>query len=486
MIGMAVDILIVDDESDICELVSGILEDEGYATRTVTTGIDALTAIRERQPGLVLLDVWLGDGAKDGLAILECIKRDHPYVPVVMMSGHGTVETAVSAIKLGAYDFIEKPFQSDRLLLVVKRAIESSKLKRENDELRVRAPFLCSLVGTSHDVQEIKQKIDSIAPTNSRICIHGPIGCDRASIARYIHNLSLRADQPFLSVNCLSVPITQIEMELFGFDPLSPDQTDHRLVYKEESRKIGLLERAHGGTLFIDEISVLPSSVQAHLIHFLQHGNFVRMGQPQSVSVDVRLIVGTSQTDTELLNSPTFSNELYYRVNAASITVPPLSERTRDIPLLAKQYLTAIANAQNIPIKQLSEEAMTILESYPWPGDVQQLKNVLEWSIILATNNGSPLIGLDDLPPEIIRGNEFTKTWQKKSSVMATLPIKDAREIFEREYLQSQIRRFNGNVSQTAKFIGMDRAALHRKIKALDVGTRRERAQNTEESAFDE
>lgn len=482
---MAVDILIVDDERDICDLVSGILEDEGYTTRVVMTGFDALNAIRERQPGLVLLDVWLGDGAKDGLAILECIKRDHPYVPVVMMSGHGTVETAVAAIKLGAYDFIEKPFQTDRLLLVVQRAIESSKLKRENDELRTRAPFLCSLVGTSHEVQEIKQKLDSIAPTNSRICIHGPIGCDRASIARYIHNLSSRADQAFLSLNCLSAPITQIEMELFGFEPLSREQTDAGTGREGETRKIGLLEKTHGGTLFLDEISVLPSSVQAHLIHFLQHGNFVRMGHPQSVSVDVRLIVGTSQSDIELLNSPTFSNELYYRVNSASITVPPLPERTRDIALLAKQFLSAIASAQSIPVKQLSEEALAILESYPWPGDVQQLKNVLEWSLIVATNNGSPLIGLDDLPPEIIKGNEFTKAWQKKSSVMATLPIKDAREVFEREYLQSQIKRFNGNISQTAKFIGMDRAALHRKIKMLDIWVRGEKI-NSEDSAFSE
>lgn len=469
---MAVDVLVVDDEADICDLVSGILEDEGYTARAVTTGLEALHAIHERQPGLVLLDVWLGDGAKDGLAILERMKRDHPYVPVVMMSGHGTVETAVTAIKLGAYDFIEKPFQTDRLLLVVQRAIESSKLKRENDELRARAPFLCSLVGTSHEIQEIKQKLDSIAPTNSRICIHGPIGCDRASIARYVHNLSSRADQPFLAMNCLSVPMTQIETELFGFEPLSPEQTDTGTGRGGESRKIGLLERAHGGTVFLDEISVLPGSVQAHLAHFLQHGNFVRMGHPQPVSVDVRLIVGTSQQDAELLNTPTFSKNLYYRVNAASVTVPPLSERTRDIALLAKQFLAAIASAQNIPVKQVSEEALTILESYPWPGDVQQLKNVLEWSLIVATNNGSPLIGLDDLPPEIIKGNEFTKAWQKKSATMATLPIKDAREVFEREYLHSQIKRFNGNISQTARFIGMDRAALHRKMKALDVGGR--------------
>lgn len=235
---MAVDVLVVDDEADICDLVSGILEDEGYAARAVTTGLEALHAIHERQPGLVLLDVWLGDGAKDGLAILERMKRDHPYVPVVMMSGHGTVETAVAAIKLGAYDFIEKPFQTDRLLLVVQRAIESSKLKRENDELRARAPFLCSLVGTSHEIQEIKQKLDSIAPTNSRICIHGPIGCDRASIARYVHNLSSRADQPFLAMNCLSVPMTQIETELFGFEPLSPEQTDTGTGAEESREKL--------------------------------------------------------------------------------------------------------------------------------------------------------------------------------------------------------------------------------------------------------
>lgn len=466
---MAAEILIVDDETDICDLVSGILEDEGYSTRTVTTGFAALQAIHERQPGLVLLDVWLGDGAQDGLAILECIKRDHPYVSVVMMSGHGTVETAVSAIKLGAYDFIEKPFQTDRLLLIVQRALESSKLKRENDELKVRAPFLCSLVGSSHEIQEVKQQLDGLAPTKSRLCLHSALGCDREAIARYIHNLSPRADQPFLTLNCLSLPANQIEAELCGFEPLSD-----RAQSSEKPRKIGLLERAHGGTLFLDEVSLLPSSAQANLIHFLQHGNFVRMGQPQPVSVDVRLIVGTSQSDQELFDSPTFAKDLYYRFNAASVTIPPLSTRTRDIALLSKQYLGAIANAQSIPFKNLSEEALAMLEAYPWPGDVQQLKNVLEWSLILASNNGSSLIELSDLPPEIIQGNNFSKAWQQHSTVMATLPIKEAREIFEREYLQSQIKRFNGNISQTAKFIGMDRAALHRKLKALEISKEEE------------
>lgn len=461
---MSVDILIVDDEIDICDLVSGILTDENYDTRCVTNGVDALDAIRERQPGLVLLDVWLGDSSKDGLKILETIKKDHPYVPVVMMSGHGTVETAVSAIKMGAYDFIEKPFQTDRLLLIVKRAIESSKLKRENDELKIRAPFFCSLVGSSHEIQEIKQCLDSVAPTQSRLCIHGPLGCDRSAIARYVHNLSLRSDQPFFSINCLSISPQKIEAELFGLETILTDNNT--------PRKIGFLEHAHSGTLFIDEIALLPISAQMHLIHFLQQGKFIRLGgNSQFVKVDVRVIAGSSQSHEELLNCETFSKDLYYRFNVVSIVIPPLSERTRDIGLLSKQFLSAIAAAQNIPVKNISLEALSVLESYPWPGDIQQLKNVLEWSLILSANNGSQYIEINDLPPEIIQGNEFSKSWHQKSSAIASLPIKEAREIFEKEYLLSQIKRFNGNISQTAKFIGMDRAALHRKLRNLGIYT---------------
>lgn len=459
---MAVDILIVDDEVDICDLVSGILSDEGYDTRTAHTGAEALNAIKERQPNLVLLDVWLGDGARDGLKILEIIKRDHSHVPVVMMSGHGTVETAVSSIKLGAYDFIEKPFQTERLLVITSRAIESSRLIRENQELRARAPFLCSLVGSSHATLDAKQILDAAAPSNSRIFLQGPVGCDRVAIARYVHNMSLCAQGPFFSLNCASLPPDKIDVELFGLETLSAG--------KETSCKIGLLENAHGGTLFIDEIGAMPLAVQTRLVQFLLHRKFSRIGGNSLVEVDVRILSGSSQKPKEMLEGQMVREDLLSRLSVVSVAIPPLVERTRDIALLAKHFISAIATAQNVSPRLLSSEALAILESYPWPGDVQQFKNILEWILIMMNNaDPSALIQVDDLPPEIICGNEFASTWNKKASSLAFLPIKEAREEFERDYLSSQLRRFGGHISQTAKFIGMDRASLHRKLKALGI-----------------
>ncbi|MDR1597972.1 MAG: sigma-54 dependent transcriptional regulator [Holosporales bacterium] len=460
---MPVDILVVDDEMDICDLVGGILTDEGYEARYVLDGVSALSAIRDRQPGLVILDVWLGDGSRDGLKILETIKRDHPYVPVVMMSGHSTVDTAVSAIKMGAYDFIEKPFQADRLLLIVQRAIDAARLKRENDELRVRAPFLCSLAGISHNIQDIKQQLNSAAQTNTRICIHGPAGCDREAIARYVQNMSHRQEQPFLSINCASTPVSQIDAELFGLDIINVDD--------QVPRKIGLVERAHNGTLFIDEISALPMGAQAHLMQFLYNGEFTRIGGTAVISANVRVITGSSQSVDELLNNKDFSTDLFYRTHVVSVSIPPLSSRTCDIALLAKQFLAAIAMAQNIPVKNLTPDALAVLESYSWPMDVQQLKNVLEASLIIATSNGSTCISIEDLPPEVLHGGQFVQSWDKKSATIACLPIKEARDAFEREYLIAQLKRFGGHISQVSKFIGMDRAALHRKLKHLGISS---------------
>lgn len=455
------EILVVDDEKDICELVSGILTDEHYDVRAVTNGVEALEAIRLRQPSLVLLDVWLGDGARDGLKILETVKKDHPYVPVVMMSGHGTVETAVSAIKLGAYDFIEKPFQVDRLLLVVKRAIESASLKRENAELKVHVPDLCSLIGGHPKVLEIKQEIETLSQTNNRVCLYGPLGSDRSAIARMIHTLSSRGKQPFCSVNVLSIGSQNIGTELFGLET----------VIEEENtpRKIGLLESSHGGTLFIDEVGALPPSVQTKLNFFFEHGTFTRVGGHHSISVNVRCILGSSIGHDDLLNNEQFSKDLFYRMNTSYIEIPSLAERTRDLALLSRQYIASIATSQRIPAKPLSSTALALLENYPWPGDIQQLKNVLEWSLIMSFNNGTECIEIDDLPPDILQGNEFARSWHHKSAELASLPMKEARETFERSYLEAQLRRFHGNVTQTAKFVGMDRTALHRKLKLLGL-----------------
>ncbi|MDR2464127.1 MAG: sigma-54 dependent transcriptional regulator [Holosporales bacterium] len=458
-----VDVLVIDDETDICELVSAILIDEGYEARFVTNGVTALESIKERQPGIVILDVWLGDGSREGLKILETIKRDHSYVPVIMMSGHSTVETAVATIKMGAYDFIEKPFQADRLLLVVKRALDAAKLKRENSELKMQVPFLCSLIGNSHQINEVKQKIDAVAQTNTKVCIHGPVGCDRAAIARYIHNLSLRTELPFCSINCLTAPMQHIETEIFGLETTSTE--------KNIPRKIGLLENANNGTLFIDEVHSLVPSIQARLAKFLHQSEFFRIGGSTAVKVDVRLIVGSSKTDSELLKSETFSKDLYYRTHVVSISIPPLVDRLNDIALLSRQFLIAYASAQHLQVKNLSSGALSILESYQWPGDIQQLKNVLEGSLIISASNGSNCIEVNDLPPEVFQKNQFAQSWNKRNAAIVSLPIKEARDEFEREYLSAQLKRFNGNISQTAKFIGMDRAALHRKLKNLLLKT---------------
>ncbi|GHS93224.1 sigma-54-dependent Fis family transcriptional regulator [Alphaproteobacteria bacterium] len=460
-VNVSVDILIVDDEKDICDLVSGVLADEGYSTRTSLTGYGALEALYERQPGCVLLDVWLGDGSRDGLKILETIKRNHPYVSVVMMSGHSTVETAVAAIKMGAYDFIEKPFQTERLLLVVKRAIEAAKLKRENDELKVCAPFLCSLMGSSSAILEAKQTLTALAPSQSHICLYGPVGCDRIAIARSVHNLSLRTEQPFLVLNCASLPPQQIEAELFGLEIINTNE--------KAAQKIGLLEQAHHGTLYIDEVSLLPPSAQARLSSFFQNATFQRLGGNQPIRVDVRVLSGTSQTEETLLKGKALASDLFYRLNVASVKIPPLAERTRDLALLSKSFLSALAAAQNTPQKNLMPEALAILESYSWPGDIQQFKNVLEWMLITSISTKADCLGIPELPPEILQGNNFLKSWDKQSLAFASLPIKEAREAFEREYLQEHLKRFEGHISQTAKFIGMDRAALHRKLKMLGI-----------------
>lgn len=459
---MSFDVLIVDDEADICDLVSGILSDEGYTTRTALTGIEAINLIDERQPNLVILDVWLGDGTRDGLKILEIIKQDHQHIPVIMMSGHSTIETAVASIKLGAYNFIEKPFKSEQLLLISERAIETSLLKKENEELKVRAPFICSLVGSSSAIQGIKQTIDSTSQTNSKIFISSPVGGDRVSIAKYIHCSSNIANHPFLSINCSSYNENLLEKEIFGLETIS-DSVGNL------TKKIGLLENAHGGTFFIDDIHILPLSVQSKLNNFLKDQSFCRVGGRTRVKVDVRILSGSSKKNSDLLFSNLFMDELFYRLSVVYVEIPPLSERVRDIQLLAKHFISAIALAQNVTARNLSNEALAIFETYQWPGDIQQFKNVLEWILIMGNGKRHDLIEAGDLPPEIILGNDFSKKINNNFQSITSLTIKEAREEFEKEYLLSQLKRFNKNISQTAKFIGMDRASLHRKLKLLNI-----------------
>jgi two-component system nitrogen regulation response regulator NtrX len=458
---MSQDILIVDDEADIRELISGILSDEGYSTRAASDGLSALEMIKSRQPNLVILDVWLGDSERDGLKILDIIKRDHPYVPVIMISGHGTIETAVTAIKKGAYDFIEKPFQAERLLVIIERAIESARLRRENDELKVKAKVSTCFVGNSPTIQQLRQAIEKIAPTNGRVFISGPAGADKEFLAREIHSRSKRASAPFISVNCGSYHPQQLEAELFGTEIFG--------LSADTPRKIGLLEKAHTGTVYLDEITQLPLPVQGKIVKVLQEQAFCRIGSSQKIEIDIRFLAGTSDDIMTMIQEGNFREDLYYRLSVSHINMPSLTERIVDIPILVEHYMGQSAAANGSVSRTFSKEALVMLQSYTWPGDLQQLKNVIDWLLIMTKGDPREPIRISQLPSEIINGNTFASSWNQKTADIVVLPLREAREAFEREYLLTQVQRFAGNISQTARFIGMERSALHRKLRALGV-----------------
>jgi Response regulator containing CheY-like receiver, AAA-type ATPase, and DNA-binding domains len=461
---MAHDILIVDDEADIRALIAGILEDEGYSTREAGNSDEALEAIRARRPSLVVQDIWLQGSAMDGLGILAEIKRDHPDVPVVMISGHGNIETAVEAIKLGAYDFIEKPFQADRLLIIVERAVEAANLRRENRELRLRAGAaapVTELVGSSSFVLHIRQALDKIAPTNSRVLVTGPAGSGKEVLARIIHNRSRRADGPFVVLNCAAMHPDRMETELFG--------TEHGEM-PEAPRKIGTFEQAHGGTLLLDEVADMPLETQGKIVRVLQDQTFERVGGGTRVEVDVRVIATTNRDIQSEIAAGRFREDLYYRLNVVPVKVPSLRERKDDIPQLARHFMTLAAQAAGIQPRPLGEDALAALQAYDWPGNVRQLRNVIDWLLIMAPGEGGDPIRADMLPSEIGAITPVVLRWERSSEIMS-LPLREARELFEREYLLAQVNRFAGNISRTAAFVGMERSALHRKLKLLGVNT---------------
>lgn len=450
------DILIVDDETDIRTLIQGILEDEGYKTRQAENAKQVFEHLQNSPANLIILDVWLQNSEFDGLDILEQIKVNYSHIPVLMISGHGTIETAVKAIKQGAYDFIEKPFKTDRLLLMIERALETSRLRRENAALRQQTEGTSSLIGKSPVMQTLTQQLDKVAQTNSRVLISGDAGSGKEVVARYIHKQSSRTDKPFMALNCAILNPERIEAELFGSDA--------------PTSQVGVLERADGGTLLLDEVAEMPLETQAKILRVLQDQSFTRVGGQTQIKVDVRIIASTSINLTRAIEEGRFREDLYYRLNVVPVQVPSLREHIDDIPVLIDFFMTQNAAQAGLEKRIISEGALAALQSYSWPGNVRQLRNLIEWMMIMAPVNADAPIQLEDLPPEIsqIVSGALKAEWGED---MISLPLREAREVFEREYLIAQVNRFGGNISKTAQFVGMERSALHRKLKSLNVHT---------------
>jgi len=454
---MSQEILIVDDETDIRELVSGILDDEGYRTRTARNADEALQAIESRRPHLLFLDIWLQGSRLDGLQLLDIIKQGHPDLPVVMISGHGNIETAVSAIKRGAYDFIEKPFKADRLVLVAARALEAQAMRREIQTLKTKSSQSDRVVGKSSVMNQLRQQIERIAPTNARILITGASGAGKETAARAIHAASLRAAGPFVVINAATITPERMEEALFGVEGS-----------EGRPRVSGALEEAHGGTLFIDEIADMPRETQGKILRVLVDQNFQRVGGATRVHVDVRVVSSTSRNLPDEIAGGRFREDLYHRLSVVPLRVPSLSERREDIPDLIEAFMEQISTATGLPRRKIAPDAMAILQTHDWPGNVRQLRNNIERLMILASGDPATPVTADMLPQDVGSAAPGTPSGAGGERLLG-LPLREAREIFEKEYLIAQIGRFGGNISRTAEFVGMERSALHRKLKSLGV-----------------
>ncbi len=455
---MASDILIVDDEADIRDLVAGILEDEGHSARSAGDADAALGEIAQRRPSLIFLDIWLQGSRLDGLALLDEIKRHFGDVPVVMISGHGNIETAVSAIKRGAYDYIEKPFKADRLVLIAERALEAYRLRREVRDLQERSGESFALVGASPAINQLRQQVEKVAKTNSRILISGPSGAGKELTARVIHAQSARHSGPFVVLNAATIVPERMEEELFGTEANGSRQ-----------RKIGSLEEAHNGTLYIDEIADMPRETQNKILRVLVEQSFLRVGGVQRVKVDVRIISSTARDLESEIAEGQFREDLFHRLAVVPLRVPALSERREDVPLLVEHFITRISRQTGLPARVVASDAMAVLQAHDWPGNIRQLRNNIERLLIMAHGEASEQITADLLPSEIGKMLPATPGREGGEHLMA-MPLRDAREVFEREYLSAQVARFGGNISRTAEFVGMERSALHRKLKSLGVG----------------
>lgn len=457
---MALDVLVVDDEADIRELVAGVLEDEGYSVRTAADSDSALEAIEDRRPSLVLLDVWLQGSRQDGLQVLEQVKRRDSTLPVIMISGHGNLDTAVAAIREGAVDFIEKPFEAGKLLHLVGRATETDRLRRENAAFRAKVGPDDQLDGSSVAINNVRATLKRVAPTGSRVLITGPAGVGKEIAARMIHQWSPRASAPFITVSAAMMSPERMEEELFGAED-------------DGVARPGLLEQAHGGTLFIDEIADMPLTTQAKILRVLTDQSYTRVGGQRPVKVDVRVLSATSRELSDEIAAGRFREDLYYRLNVVPVRIPSLKERREDIPDLVAHFLARFSAERRIAPPTITEEALAALQAHDWPGNVRQLRNIIERTLILAPGDRVERIDIDLLPSEVVESEGNSGLGAASMAIMGS-PLREARESFEREYLRIQIRRFSGNISRTATFIGMERSALHRKLKALGLADRRD------------
>ena len=449
------DILIVDDERDIRELISDILKDEGYSTRLASNSDEAMEEVTSDQPALMILDIWLKDSNMDGIDILKTVKRDYPNVPIVIISGHGNIEIAVAAIKQGAYDFIEKPFNIDQLMVVVRRAMETSRLRRENSELKQQDGKPSEMIGDSAAFRTMLGNLDKVTKSNGRVMLSGPSGSGKELAARFIHQNSLRASAPFVTVNCAGVEPDRVEEVLFGRESL------------ERGVEAGLLEQANGGSVYFDEVADMPLGTQTKILRVLVDQSFTRVGGSEKIKVDLRVISSTSKDLAEEIEAERFREELYHRLNVVPIAVPSLSERREDIPVLAEYFINGFNESQGLPQRELSDDAVALMQTMSWPGNIRQLKNLIERVLILGDETGP--IEARELPGDEGPAQEEGRV--VLSGALATMPLREAREAFEREYLLTQINRFGGNISRTASFVGMERSALHRKLKSLGVVT---------------
>ena len=450
------DILIVDDERDIRELISDILKDEGFETRLAGNSEEAMAEMNKEPPGLMILDIWLKDSRMDGIDILKAVKRDNPDVPIIIISGHGNIEIAVAAIKQGAYDFIEKPFNIDQLMVVITRAMETSRLRRENLELRRKDVTTADMIGASPAFRTLKSQLDKVTKSNGRVMLTGPSGSGKEIAARYIHANSDRAEGPFMSVNSASIEADRMEEVLFGRESTG------------RGIEPGLLEQAHGGLIFFDEIADMPMGTQSKILRVLTEQQFQRVGGTDNVRVDLRVVSSSTRNLEAEVEAGNFRQELFHRLNVVPIDVPSLAERREDVPELARHFIEAFNKTQGLPLRELSDEAIAMLQTMNWPGNVRQLKNVIERVLILGADKGE--IAASEIPGDS-QSEESDDGRVVLSGSLATLPLREARELFEREYLLTQINRFGGNISRTANFVGMERSALHRKLKSLNVVT---------------